>query len=128
MVFRILLASIRNLGEHPCPRCLIPLSHAHRFGMPLDRKQRSRLAHQDTVGYRAIVSGARNVIYMQYHGVESKHVTHGLSAYSAVPISVRLIEARSSCFIFLSDASDRMHFQKSWPPMGLICFPPLWLM
>ena len=39
---RVLAASIRNLGNCPCPRCHIKLSDIHKLGMKNDRAQRAK--------------------------------------------------------------------------------------
>ncbi|KIM57899.1 hypothetical protein SCLCIDRAFT_28530 [Scleroderma citrinum Foug A] len=44
---KVLLASIRNLGQCPCPRCTIPMSHVHNLGMSQDMKEWNTLAHVD---------------------------------------------------------------------------------
>ena len=36
--FRILLATIRDKGFCPCPRCLVPKTHLDRLGLKLDIK------------------------------------------------------------------------------------------
>src|SRR5262245_26895967 len=57
---RILLATIRNLGRCPCPRCLIPMSRVHNMGKVLDMKQRKTLARIDDEARRDKVSKARD--------------------------------------------------------------------
>ena len=39
IVGRVLLAGIKNLENHPCPRCLIPLADASISGMAHDAKR-----------------------------------------------------------------------------------------
>ena len=49
---RILLASIRNLGQCPCPRCLIPLDLVHNLGMPRDMMQQVSKARVDSIKHQ----------------------------------------------------------------------------
>lgn len=86
---RIILASIRNLGGCPCPRCLIPLSDAHKFGMKRDQNRRVTLAREDNQSRRAKVSGARKVIYDRNYAVTSAPVEALLKEQSLVPTAVR---------------------------------------
>jgi hypothetical protein len=60
---RILIATIRNLGMCPCPRCLIPLNRVHNMGMARDMLQRETMARVDDLRRRNAVNAARRVIY-----------------------------------------------------------------
>jgi hypothetical protein len=85
---RILLASIRNLGECLCPRCRIPLSSAHRIGMIRDMKQRISLARVDDSSRRRKVACAREFIYEQSRQVNSTAVENLLRQESLVATTV----------------------------------------
>lgn len=88
MTIRILLASIRNLGNCPCPRCEIELSKVHNIGMPLDRKQRRTKARIDNAVRQDQVNCARKLIYEEGYLVNSAHVERLLKPKSLVPTSV----------------------------------------
>lgn len=88
--FRILMASIRNLGNCPCPRCEIQLSRVHNVGMPLDRIQRRTKARFDDDPRRYAVSRARALIYEKGHLVNSAQVERLLKPRCFVPTNVRV--------------------------------------
>jgi hypothetical protein len=87
-VDRILLASIRNLGCCPCPRCLIPLSRAHQFGMARDKRQRLTLARIDNKHCQAMVAAARRLIYNKHTQVNGAAIENLLKEESLVPTLV----------------------------------------
>ena len=85
---RIILATIRQLGRCPCPRCLIPLDRVANMGMPRDMKQRITLARVDDVKRRNRVEAAREAIYVKNYGVDSQPVKNLLQEDSLVPTVV----------------------------------------
>ncbi len=85
---RILLSSIRSNGDCPCPRCLIPKNRCHLLGSKRDKSQRTTLARVDNQRYRAKISSARDLIYIQERVVNGKPVQHFLKAQSLVPTEV----------------------------------------
>lgn len=117
---RILLASIRNLGDCPCPRCEIPLSKVHNIGMSLDRTQRRTKARIDDASRRAKVGSARSLIYEHGHLVNSAQVERILKPKSLVPTAVRIGHFCVSLFLTWGLGS-RMPFQKGWPLLTSIC-------
>lgn len=68
---RVLLASIRDKGRCPCPRCLIPLTKVHNLGTVADMKQRQRLERVDNFTRRDKVKKARSIIYNQNYAVNN---------------------------------------------------------
>ena len=56
---RVIIASIRDLGSCPCPRCLIPLSHVPNMGKAQDMKLRKSLIRVDDERRRYKVELAR---------------------------------------------------------------------
>jgi uncharacterized protein YcbX len=88
---RILLVGIKNLGSHPCPRCLIPLSDTPKFGMVRDTRRRQTLARKDTMNHRKHISNARKYIHDENYAVDSAPVKRLLDAESLVPSAVRLV-------------------------------------
>jgi hypothetical protein len=85
---RALIATIRQLGGCPCPRCLIPKSRLHNLGMTRDRQQRTTLqrSHGDQ---KPLVDTARKLIYEKNYGVDSTGVENLLKPCSWVPTYVR---------------------------------------
>jgi hypothetical protein len=88
---RILIATIRNLGSCPCPRCCIPMSRVPNLGMVLDMKQRSTLARVDDNRRIRLVRAARNIIYNLNKPVYGSAVDALLKGESLVPTSVGCI-------------------------------------
>jgi len=87
---RILLASVRDKGICPCPRCRIPKNRIQNLGMPQDRKQRSTLRRLDDAQRRSRVSSARALIYEKNKRVNNAAVERLLKPESLVPTSVSL--------------------------------------
>jgi hypothetical protein len=85
---RILIASIRNLGRCPCPRCLITLDRVANVGMRRDMAQRRTLARIDDVKWRNLVEKAREKIYEKGYVVDSTVVEDFLQEHSLVPTVV----------------------------------------
>jgi hypothetical protein len=90
MIPRVLLASIKNRGQCPCPRCLIPKGRMHNMGMSQDRKQRITLKRVDNVQRRFSVENARKLIYESGYAVDSS-VFSFLNAQSLVPTLVSIV-------------------------------------
>lgn len=91
-----MLATIRNLGDCPCPRCLVPLSLADRFGTPEDMQFRVNQPRVDDPDRQKKVSKARKLIYGKItkkkdtnYGVGSAAVERHLKGQSLVPTDVR---------------------------------------
>lgn len=87
---RVLLASIRDIGQCPCPRCRIPLSRVHNIGTVTDMKQRKTLARVDDEVKRSKVVAAREIIYEQNFAVDNIDVELLLKEESLVPTNVSL--------------------------------------
>jgi len=82
------MATIRNKGYCPCPRCTIPLSKVHLIGTKSDRKARAALVRVDDDRHRNLISAARKAIYQQNYDVDSAAVERMLKPQSLVPTSV----------------------------------------
>ena len=87
---RVLLASIRNLGQCPCPRCTIPMTRVHNLGMVRDIKERGNLVRNDDRVRQNKIQNAHSHIYEAGLGVTSVAVEDLLKDQSLVPSSVRL--------------------------------------
>lgn len=86
---RVLIATVRNLGGCPCPRCLIPKARIPNMGMSRDRQQRATMERDDE-RRRVMVSSARKLIYEDNYAVSSAPVERLLKPQSWVPTSVSL--------------------------------------
>ncbi|KAG2742745.1 hypothetical protein P692DRAFT_20879278 [Suillus brevipes Sb2] len=81
---KVLIATVRNLGGCPCPRCLIPKGRIQNMGRPQDRKQRETL-ERSAQSRENMVSTARKLIYEKNYAVGSAPVENILKAQSWVP-------------------------------------------
>jgi len=82
---RVLLATIRDKGLCPCPRCLIPKSKLDQTGTKHDSKFRLQNACTYLFNWVQI---ARNAIYKSGAAVASALVNRLLKATSSVPTLV----------------------------------------
>lgn len=126
--FRVILASIRNLGDCPCPRCLVPISLAHNFGTSEDIQQRIDTARVDDQSRQKKISKARKLIYGKFggkkntnYGVNSAAVERLLKEQSLVPteacslLTKNYVSSDYQCyrtpFQIVSSALDSICFQ-----------------
>jgi hypothetical protein len=97
---RVLLATIRDKGICPCPRCLTPKSQFHRLGFISDFM--ARLQNIRTYMEQAVLS-ARNLIYMHGIPVKGAKVERLLKQFSLVPTPVsNLVSVTYILFTFHS--------------------------
>ncbi|KAG6904676.1 hypothetical protein DXG01_008155, partial [Tephrocybe rancida] len=89
---KVLLASIRNRGSRPCPRCRILKVDLKNMGMARDMLARRRLARIDDASRRSKVDRARHFIYEKNFGVNSKVVEGLLKDDSFVPVSMLVVD------------------------------------
>lgn len=120
---RIILASIRNKGQCPCPRCLIPLVRVHNLGKTRDMQQRKSLARVDDEGRRRKVESAREIIYTKNYAVDSEPVENHLKDQSLVPTVVST--TRQASFRFKTDSILQNAFSQKLSPLGFNLFPML---
>lgn len=59
------MASIRDKGRCPCPRCLIQLKDVGKLGTANDTKQRKTLARMDDTSKHIKIEKAREHIYLK---------------------------------------------------------------
>lgn len=91
LTYRVLIATIRNLGGCPCPRCLIPKEDLQNVASEDDMFQREALSRHDTADRRAKICAARKVIYEQHLVVNTPQVEVLLKPESLVPTVVRTL-------------------------------------
>ncbi|CDO76810.1 hypothetical protein BN946_scf185033.g7 [Trametes cinnabarina] len=82
---KVLLATIRDMGNCPCPRCLVPKDRICEIGTPQDKVARERKARVDDASRKAIVQQARGFIMSKGLGVNSTAVEAILKPQSLVP-------------------------------------------
>ena len=83
--FRTLLATIRDKGLCPCPRCLVPKTHLDRLGLKLDIKNRLTQFRQYMANK---VKAARHIIYQLACPITGTKVEDLLKPFSGVPTEV----------------------------------------
>jgi len=88
MMYRVLLAIIRDKGIYPCPRCEVHKSLLDRLGLWLDI---TRQVREFWKYYSEKVAIARRSIYGLGKGVVSAPVDNLLKSFSGVPTEVRII-------------------------------------
>jgi hypothetical protein len=85
---RILLATIKFLGQCPCPHCLVKKIDVCKMGMKLDMRRRVTREHIDNVTRRQHVEEARALIFQLGVLVDGACVKAILNDESYVPICV----------------------------------------
>ncbi|KAI0822396.1 hypothetical protein BC628DRAFT_1317041, partial [Trametes gibbosa] len=83
---KVLLATVRDMGNCPCPRCLVLKTDIHLVGTPASMKQRVQHMRTDTPACQADVNAARALIYNQGKGIVSVPVERYLKETSQVPV------------------------------------------
>ncbi|KAF4622074.1 hypothetical protein D9613_008985 [Agrocybe pediades] len=108
---KVLLACIKYLSEHPCPRCLVKKCDIHNIGTKLDMKRREQLRRVDDDHRRSKVEQARKLIYTKGYSPGSERVSDILESMSLSPtrnaFSVRLSESGFNFYEMF--APDLMH-------------------
>ncbi|KAG6894126.1 hypothetical protein C0992_007423 [Termitomyces sp. T32_za158] len=84
---KILLATIRNMGSCPCPRCIIPKDRIPELGTKLDASRRQTLARSVSHCFLDKIQSARDAIYQFGYKVKSAFVERILGEESLVPTS-----------------------------------------
>ena len=87
----MLIATIRDKGGCPCPRCLIKFDEIPLLGTSRDRETREQRMRNDTPEIRALVENARKLIYKDGYVVNSEKVEDLLKPASLVPTTVRTL-------------------------------------
>ena len=86
-LIRVLLATIRNLGRCPCPRCEIQKVYVSGLGTTVDR-QRWDHERTDTLSRIGRIDTAHKAIFEKGVGVTSTRVVNILKERSEVPTRV----------------------------------------
>jgi len=83
---RILLANIKNLGQCPCPRCMVKLTEVRDLGKEMDR-QRHANVRKPTRNVLHLVRKARKAVFKGYK-VSDSRIEKLLGGGSRVPTIV----------------------------------------
>ena len=94
-VDRIAVATIRNLGNSPCPRCLVGKHDLHKLGMPSDTKKREKHQRQEDTSRRSKVEGAYKRIHELYGAIAGEPVEKELKEQSLIAIKVSRLTTSS---------------------------------
>jgi len=87
---KVLIATIRDMGRCPCPRCTIKKEDFGALGTTIDAKSRQTNQRHDDEHFRATVQEARNNIYQGGYALGSEPgVEILLREQSLVPTLVR---------------------------------------
>jgi hypothetical protein len=89
--YRVLLATIRDKGKCPCPRCIISGEKIEELGLDSDRQTRVLHQRKNHPQLRKVIDSARKLIYVKGLGVKSAAVERGLRPLSLVPTKVRVV-------------------------------------
>ena len=88
IIFRVLLATIRDKGLCPCPRCLVPKSQLDLMGQRRDITSRQKKI-REYLSFFVLV--ARENIYKKGSAIGGAAVNRLLKDTSAVPTIVRFL-------------------------------------
>jgi hypothetical protein len=118
---RILIATIRDKGLCPCPRCLVRKSEIDKLGQKLDARYR---INQARTYLGNTIASARDFIYKLGYGIRSAAVERLLKEQSLVPTPVCV------CFNTKGSLTYRQQFMQNafaeiLGPLGLDHFSML---
>ena len=86
--FRVLLATIRNMGKCPCPCCLMDKSLFKHVGTVNDMKFHKNNPRVDSIERQSKVKKAWLLVYSKGKKVDSKPIDSLLLSQSMVPTQV----------------------------------------
>lgn len=87
---RALIATIRDMGDCPCPQCTIKKTDIGNVLSKADIRARQRLVRKDDRIRRDKIDKARDIIYTHGYAVNSERVEELLKDESWVPTKVRV--------------------------------------
>ncbi|KAF5384836.1 hypothetical protein D9615_000907 [Tricholomella constricta] len=107
---KVVLATIRNLGACPCPRCLLQKEMIPEVGTKLDATRRETLSRTSDTTFREKVQLARDAIYRLAVTIKSVVVERLLAAQSLVPTTNAFTKLSKFGFnLFTMFVPDFMH-------------------
>ncbi|KZT31281.1 hypothetical protein SISSUDRAFT_995334 [Sistotremastrum suecicum HHB10207 ss-3] len=89
---KVLIATIRDKGLCPCPRCFVKKKDIGNIGLPEDLRVRNEHLRKAGALYRSRISQSRTAIYSQGKGLTSKAVDDLLKEFSEVPTTNAFLE------------------------------------
>lgn len=90
-VARTLIATIKDFGTCPCPRCLVTIDQISSLGREDDRERRERSLRLDNADRRKNVSDARKSLYDEGYAISGDRVGGVLKEESRVPTEVLML-------------------------------------
>ena len=84
IIFRVLLATIKQLGLHPCNRCTITKIRIRELGSANDMKSRKLLRREDTQHRREDIELTRKWIFERGYPVNSRHIEKKIGENSSM--------------------------------------------
>ena len=87
-VTRTLVATIKDFGTCPCPRCFVTIDQISTLGQDDDRRRREESLRLDDVNRRKSVHDARRSLYQEGYAISGDHVDGLLKEESRVPTEV----------------------------------------
>ena len=106
----MLIASIRDKGQCPCPRCKVTKEEVSNVGMPPDMEIRQSRAWKDDEDHQNWVKAAWSLIYQKGYVVNSTHVDDLLKVDSLV-----LTEASFTVFLLVFTPMIEVFFRMPSP-------------
>ena len=88
MNFRVMIATIRDLGMFPCPRCLVPKDEIYKIGTDVDRCRREESQRTDSIERQDRIKQARKNLYENGYALSAECVDGMLKDGSLVPTKV----------------------------------------
>lgn len=85
---RVTIVGIRNMGDHPCPRCLVSLTDINKLGTPADMTMRRENRREDNEAQKCKIETARKIIHKGNYSVNTTEVEKLLKPTSLVPTKV----------------------------------------
>jgi uncharacterized protein YcbX len=95
-IYRVKIATIRDFGLYPCPRCSIPKDDIFKIGREDDRQVREELQRSDNAERQEQVNHARTNLYEKGYSLTGDYVDGMLKEGSLVPTKVK--SSLSNCF------------------------------
>lgn len=84
----MLIATLRDKGQHPCPHCLITFEDIPKLGTQGDHNLREELARVDGKLWQDTVKEARRLMYQEGYAINGDKVNDILKSISGVPTIV----------------------------------------
>ena len=87
-VHRVLLSTIKNNADHPCPRCLVQKINTIKMGTRLDMRNRLTNIRIDDHVRQTTVKTARRLVFEEGIPLGSERLKTVLGKYSGIPTHV----------------------------------------